>query len=142
MCLDIVGVSAARWAGSGKVMTGDVVLYYSGGDKQQHRVGILIRKDMSEEVSSCWQQSSRVRLLNSDTGPVPLNIIKVYAPTTAHSDELLDEFYEQFEEALRQCKPNEITLVMGYLNDKVGEGRSGEVVGDFGLGEEMKEETN
>ena len=67
-------------------------------------------------------------------GRSPLNLLQVYSPTTDHSDEDIEEFYEQLEEARRQCKASEITVVMGDFNAKVGNGRSGEVVGDFGLG--------
>ena len=107
----------------------DWVFYYSGGDAHQHGVGIMIKKEMDKAVSGCWQLSSRVMLLKLEARPVPLNIIQVYAPTNDHSDEVIEEFYEQLEEARRQCKPNEVTVVMGDLNAKVGEGRSGEVVG-------------
>ena len=135
MNLDVIGVSEVRWTGSGKLVSEDWVFYYSGGDAHQHGVGIMIKKEMDEAVSGCWQLSSRVMLLKLEARPVPLNIIQVYAPTSVHSDEVIDEFYEQLEEARRQCKPNEVTVVMGDLNAKVGEGRSGEVVGKFGLGE-------
>ena len=67
--------------------------------------------------------------------PVGLNIIQVYAPTTDYSDEDIEAFYEQVDSARSQCKPEEITLVVGDLNAKVGRGRSGEVVGNYGLGQ-------
>ena len=57
MNLDIVGVSEARWTGSGKLTTGDWVFYYSGGEKHVHGVGILIRKELEDAVAGCWQLS-------------------------------------------------------------------------------------
>ena len=99
-------MSEARWTGNGKLASGDWVFYYSGGDKHVHGVGILIRKEIEEAVTGCWQFSSRVMLLKVDARPVPLNIIQVYVPTTDHSHEVIDEFYEQLEQVRRQCKPN------------------------------------
>uniref|UniRef100_A0A0P4VZ55 Endonuclease/exonuclease/phosphatase domain-containing protein n=1 Tax=Scylla olivacea TaxID=85551 RepID=A0A0P4VZ55_SCYOL len=79
--------------------------------------------------------SERVILVKIDAKPTGLNIIQVYAPTGDHSDDEVDAFYEQVDSAWGLCKPGEVTLVMGDLNAKVGEGRSGNVVGSFGLGE-------
>ena len=74
-------------------------------------------------------------MLKIDAKLVALSIIQAYAPTTGHTDDAIDEFYEQLEKARRQCKPGEVTIVMGDMNAKVGDGRSGGVVGAFGLGE-------
>ena len=90
---------------------------------------------MEEAVSGYCQLPSRVVLFKLDARPVPLNIIQVHGPTTDHSDEVLGEFYEHLEEAQRQCKPNEVNLAMGNMYANFGEGRNGEVIGDFGLGE-------
>ena len=78
--------------------------------------------------------SDRVLLLKLAGKPININIIQVYAPTVNYPEEDLDEFYEMVEQAMRQCKPHEIILIMGDLNAKIGEGREGEVVGPFGLG--------
>lgn len=132
--LDMVGVCEARWTGSGRTVTGDWVFHHSGGDKHEHGVGILLTKEMDSAVIGCWQLSDRVMLLKIGAKPVNINVIQVYAPTTQHSDDVIDRFYEQVDEARRQCKNGEVTIVMGDLNAKVGRGRSGEVVGNFGLG--------
>ena len=132
--LDIVGVSEARWTGSGRTVTGDWIFYHSGGQKHEHGVGILIKKEIDAAVKGCWQLSDRVMLLKIGAKPVSINIIQVYAPTSQHSDDTIDGFYDQVDEVRRQCKSNEVTIVMGDLNAKVGRGRSGDAVGDFGLG--------
>ena len=63
------------------------------------------------------------------------SVIQVYAPTADYSYEDIEAFYEQVDSARSQCKPEEITLIVGDLNAKVGRGRSGEVVGNYGLGQ-------
>ena len=65
--------------------------------------------------------------------PVGLNTIQVYAPTSDYGPNDMDEFYEQLESVRRQCKAEEITIVMGDQNAKVGQGHSWSVVGDSGL---------
>ena len=114
--LDIVGVSEARWTGSGKEVTADWIFYYSGGEKHESGVGVLIRKEIEADVSGCWQLSDRVMLLKINARPVNLNIIQVYAPTSGCSEDMIDRFYEQVESVRRQCKNNEVTIVMGDMN--------------------------
>jgi len=56
--------------------------------------------------------------------PLDLNIIQVYA----HDDDLIiEEFYEQLETLIKLTKKNEVTLIIGDLNAKVGNGRISDV---------------
>ena len=68
--------------------------------------------------------------------PIDVNIIQVYAPTTDHDEDMIESFYQKLEEVRKQTKEHEITIIMGDLNAKVGEGGDGDVVGGFGLGEQ------
>ena len=135
MNLDAVGVSEVRWTGSGQTTSGGWTFYYSGGEAHRAGVGLLLRNELAGAVTGCWQLSDRVILVKIAAKPVGLNIIQVYAPTADYSDEDIETFYEQVDSARSQCKPEEITLVVGDLNAKVGCGRSGEVVGNYGLGQ-------
>ena len=63
-----------------------------------------------------------------------VNLIQVYVPTAQCVDEEIEKFYEDLELAKSKCKSQEIVIIMGDLNAKVGEGRSGKIVEDFGLG--------
>lgn len=75
--------------------------------------------------------SDRVILVKLAGKLININIIQVYAPTTDHSEEEFDEFYEIIEKPIRQCKPHEIILVINDLNAKIGKGNEGEVVGPY-----------
>ena len=59
----------------------------------------------------------------------------MYAPTSACSEEMIDEFYEQLESSKQQCKSQDIVIVIRDLNAKVGKQRFEAVVGPNGLGE-------
>ena len=135
MNLDAIGVSEVRWTGVGHIASDGWTFYYSGGERHEAGVGILLGREMARAVVGCWQVSKRVILVKIAAKPVGLNLIQVYAPTTDYSDREVDEFYEQVDSVRRQCKAEELTIVMGDLNAKVGKGRSGTVVGEFGLGE-------
>ena len=63
------------------------------------------------------------------------NIIQVYAPTAQCEESDIENFYEDLEKARAQCKSQEVVIVMGDMNAKIGEGRDENIVGDYGLGE-------
>lgn len=67
--------------------------------------------------------------------PFNTNILQVYTPTSEGDEDEVNEFYDEFDEAVDQCKKHEIPIVMGDINAKVGEDSEEEVVGPFGLGE-------
>ena len=67
--------------------------------------------------SIIWE--SRVaELVLRITDRYQLKIIQVYAPTTSHSDEETDNFYNTIDNILE--KQTHYTIVMGDFNTKVG----------------------
>ena len=79
-----------------------------------------------------WTLSDRVLLVKMRGHPFNLAIIVVYAPTAESTEEEIDGFYEILAEDKSQCRTNEITIIMGDLNAKVGSGREGKTVGPHG----------
>lgn len=135
MKMDFVGVSEVRWKGTGRCGSDGVEFIYSGGEEHQRGVGVMMTARMAKCMKGYMALSDRVILVKIAGKPIDLNIIQVYAPTGDHPDDEVEEFYDIMGQALRHCKPNEIIIVMGDLNAKIGEGRQGEVVGPYGLGD-------
>ena len=48
MRLDILGLSEARWVGSGSVMEREKTVIYSGGEKHQHGVAVMLTKHVAK----------------------------------------------------------------------------------------------
>ena len=82
-----------------------------------------------------WPINDRMIIITISPQPFNMNIIQLYTPTSTHEDEEIDEFYDNIPHELQNVKSDEITIVMGDLNAKIGEGSRGDVVGRFGLGE-------
>ena len=61
--------------------------------------------------------------------------IQLYAPTTDHSDTELNEFYEDVQRACDQAKSTDVLIILGDMNAKIGIGKEGTVVGEYGIGE-------
>ena len=56
-------------------------------------------------------------------------------PTSGHEDEEIDKMYEQLEELIERQKGSDNVIIMGDWNAVVGEGKDGNEVGLYGLGQ-------
>ena len=65
-----------------------------------------------------------------------LQVIQVYASTSSHSDEEVEELYEEIGKSMEKNK-SQYKIIMGDFNAKVGQHHQsdGATVGKFGLGE-------
>ena len=98
---------------------------------------MLFSKVVSKSVLGYCALSDRILLVRIHGKPFNLSIIQVYAPTSASSEEEIEEFYSDLEEAYKKCGNRDIVIVMGDLNAKVGGEQDPlqEIVGKHGLGE-------
>ena len=133
--VNILGVSEVRWTEIGKLVDEETTFMYSGGLKHENGVGILLDKMTSKCLIGFSAISDRVIIAKLRGWPFNINVIQCYAPTSTHSDEEMEEFYEQLNVAKNLCKSQDIVIVMGDLNAKVGNEKKYDVVGPHGLGE-------
>lgn len=136
MKLNILGVSEMRWPRSGSMNIQDHQIYYSGTDNDKHElgVGIILTKKMARCVDNFIPISPRVMLVQLRASPVNINIIQVYAPTSDRTDEEVEELYTSINQVIKNLNKQEILIVMGDFNARIGAGRSSCSVGPFGLG--------
>ena len=131
--INILGISEMRWTGARKIVSDKITVIYSGDERHQQGVGVLLDKERAKSVIGFWAISGRVVLVKLKGHPFNMSIIQVYALTPEHTEEI-EAFYEDIDKAKRQCKSQEIMLVMGDLNAKVGKGKVGNTVRPHGLG--------
>ena len=131
--IDILGISDVGWTGVDQVRAGGYEFVYSGSGKHSG-VGILMSLESAKCLMGYWAISDKVIIAKFKATPFNMSVIQVYAPTSDHSEEEIVEFYEQLETAKRQAGTQDVVLVMGDLNAKVGVGPSGHSLGPFGLG--------
>jgi len=132
--VNILGICETRWTGSGEFNSDNFRVLYSGGVKHERGVAMILDRENAKSLLGWWALSDRVMLIKLKGKQIDLSIIQVYAPTTASSEEEIDEFYDTLEKAKTQCKSTDVTVIMGDLNAKVGNEADGETVGKFGLG--------
>ena len=83
-------------------------------------VGFLVHKDMESAVLGCRPVSSRLISIRLRTAPFNVTIIQVYAPTSGHDDNEVDNFYRQLQEIIDQTPNKDNLVVQGDWNAKVG----------------------
>ncbi len=116
-------------------MIDDCKMIYAGGDKHEKGVGLPLDGEMARCLIGYWTVNERILLVKLQGQPFNISFIVVYAPTADSTEEEIDAFYETLQEAKAQCKSDEINIVMGDLNAKVGEGQDGKTVGQHGIDE-------
>ncbi len=94
------------------------VLYHSEANNGQSGVGFLVNKKWKGNITRVSSGSSRVaELVLRIRDRYQLKIVQVYAPTTSHSDEETDNFYNIIDKILE--KQTHYTIVTGDFNAKV-----------------------
>uniref|UniRef100_A0A8D8ZLR6 Craniofacial development protein 2 n=1 Tax=Cacopsylla melanoneura TaxID=428564 RepID=A0A8D8ZLR6_9HEMI len=134
--LNFLGVSEMRWPGTGSVNIQDHQVFYSGTDNGKHEygVGLILTKEIAKCVDNFIPVSCRVMLVQIKAKPVDLNIIQVYAPTSDATEEEIEDFYSSLNQVLKKLKKQDILIIMGDFNAKLGAGKTSQSVGPFGLG--------
>ena len=112
-----------RWKMSREIPTdGGHRMYFSGKeDKHEQGVCFLVHKDIVKSVIGCRPISSRLMTVRLRASPFNITIIQVYAPTSSYDDSDVDEFYRELQSLVDQTPKQDILVVQGDWNAKVGE---------------------
>ena len=124
----ILGLCKMRWTKSGEIPTdGDHRLYFSGNEnKHEQGVGFLVHKNIVKNVIGFRQISSRLMTVRQRLSPFNITIIQVYALTSSYDDIEVDEFYRELQTLVDQTPKQDIRVVQGDWNAKVGEDAQGD----------------
>ena len=103
-------------------------------DKHEQGVGFIVHKDVVKSVIGCRPISSRLMTVRLRASPSSITIIQVYVSTSSYDDSEGDEFYRELQSLVDQIPKQDILVVQGDWNAKVGEDVQedwGEVCGSF-----------
>ena len=96
---------------------------------------LLLYKQHSAAMKSYNTISDRIVTLKLNARHHIINIIQVYAPTSASSDEEIEQFYNDLQTVKDKIPRREVCIKLGDFNAKVGEGEDIDCgIGPFGLG--------
>ena len=111
-------------------------MYYLGGHECQCGVGFVVNKSKAGNVVSINGQSDRVAEITIKLNQwYQLKCIQVYMPTSSHTDDEVEQVYEDIDNILSNIRAH-YNIVMGDFNAKVGPRQHIEKYsGQYGLGE-------
>ena len=123
---NVIGLSETRRQGEHLVqLKSGHVLYTKGGEQYIGGVGFLVNKDIKDIVVEFRGGSSRVASLTIKINTTYyLQVVEVYAPTSIHEDEEVEEFYE-VSKIMSEDK-SYYEIVIGDFNAKVGGHQQGD----------------
>jgi hypothetical protein len=133
---DIIGISEVRWTGKGETPKGDFI--WSGEESSHTRgVGFLLSIQAKKALIGYNPISSRIISARFDAAPSKISVIHVYAPTSSSSEEDIEAFYNDIEEALSKTDKKDITILTGDWNAKIGNDNTDwkSVMGKYGYGD-------
>jgi hypothetical protein len=135
---DIVGLSETHRLGTEEFFLQGYKYVGQGRTDGLHRsgVGFLLGKRAQAALLEYKPVSDRLIGITLRTVTGTATILQVYAPTTADTDAEIDLFYTALQIQISKSKPQDIVIIMGDLNAKVGSDTSAgrAAVGPFGLG--------
>ncbi len=100
-------------------------------------VGMYLGEETSKALLGYNPISDRVLSMRLQGKPMNITLIQVYAPTSTATQEEIDDFYNSVKQAVDGSPTNDMLVLMGDFNAKIGEGmETGEenIIGSFGLG--------
>ena len=135
----LAGISEIRWTGKGHFTTLDKhVVYYSGTETKRERgVAFIANQDVAKCVLGYNPINDRIMTIRIHGNPMNMTVIQAYAPTSASSDEEIQQFYEQLQQTIDGIHKRDILIVTGDFNAKVGARSTNKhVMGNYGLGDQ------
>ncbi|KAL6537654.1 hypothetical protein OROHE_012281 [Orobanche hederae] len=91
-------------------------LWYSGKDRSRNGVGIVIDKEMIDDVVEVSRKSDRIMSIKLVIGDEFLTIISAYAPQVGLDASIKQEFWEDLEEVVERIPMGEKLIIGGDLN--------------------------
>ena len=79
-----------------------------------------VRKEVVGRFISCTPISSRLISIRISARPHNITVIQIYAPTSDHEDEEVEQFDEQLNSIIAKTPKKDILVVQGDRNAKIG----------------------
>ncbi|XP_047267989.1 uncharacterized protein LOC124898196 [Capsicum annuum] len=139
--INIVYVQKTKWVGTKVRDVDEFKLWYSGSDRRQNGVGILVDEKLREQVVDVKRVSNRMMTIKLVLRGSTLYVCSVYAPQVGLGEEVKARFWETLDEVVRSVPSLEKIVLAGDFNGHIGVLPEGydEMHEGFGFGDRNNE---
>ena len=118
---NIIGLSEIQKKGTNEIQTneGHILDYIGNENRHINGVGFLINKENVKMVMNFNPINERVATICLHATPFNVTIIQVYAPTSDHSDEEIEHFYNILQSTISEIDKRDIIDIQGDWNAKI-----------------------
>ncbi|KAI5735070.1 hypothetical protein M8J77_013749 [Diaphorina citri] len=139
MQIDVLGISETFLQGTGDFFTNlpsgeKYRTIYSGGDVSRKGTAFIINQKFHNRINNIILKSERIIAMKIQAKPVDIFIIQCYAPNLESDEEEKEAFYDDLRKTIEKKKFQEILILMGDFNAKIGNQKVNDIVGPYGLG--------
>jgi len=113
--VSVLGVSEVRWKGQGEIRSGDYTVYYSGCERAERVVAIVVHKSVVRSVVKKIVCNYRIIALKLKAEPVSILIMQVYMPTSEYEDDEVEKLYDTIEEILEEDGKGDTNNIIALL---------------------------
>ncbi|PNF24570.1 hypothetical protein B7P43_G05399 [Cryptotermes secundus] len=111
-----------RSEGISRLQDWNMELYYSGGERAERGVAIVVHKSVVRNVVKKIVCNDRIIALKLKAEPVDILIMQVYMPASEYEDDEVEKVYDTIEEILQEDGRGDTnSIILGDWNSSVGE---------------------
>ena len=133
--VDILGIRELKQTRMGEFNSDDHYIYYCGQESlRRNGVVIVISKRVRNAVLGCNLKNNRMVSARFQGKPFNITVIQVYAPTSNTEEAEVEWFFEDLQDILELTHKQDVLLIIGNWNAKVGSQETPGATGKFGLG--------
>ena len=108
-----VGVSEGQWKCQDEIRSGDFTVYYSGGERAERGIAIVVHTSIVRKVFKKSVCSDRIIALKLKEEPVSILLVLVYMLTSKHEYDEVEECSYITEDILVEGgKGEKITIIV------------------------------
>jgi hypothetical protein len=98
--VSVLGFSEVRWKGQGEIRNGDYTVHYSGGERAEKVVAVVVHKSIVISVVKKIIYNDRIIANKLQAEPINILMMQVHMPTSENEDDEVEELYDIIEEIL------------------------------------------
>jgi exonuclease III len=121
--LELLTIQETRWLGQGVHDYKEFTIFHSGDNDDSHELGtiFIVGKKLRNNVIDFWPINERICALHMKTKFHNMWLINAHGPTEEKVEDIKDDFYKTLEHIYNALPKNDIKLIVGDFNAKIGE---------------------